>query len=167
MKQNQDTQNGKGYLEGVALAYEEALDYDFSDVSVHDPSIMKASDGKYYIFGSHLAAASSEDLVHWDLIDSGVREDNVIIPDAMSEMSDAFTWAKTDTFWAPDVIQLADGRYYMYYCNCEVASPLSALGIAVSDKPEGPYEDLGVILRSGQNAEEPDENGREGTGQRL
>ena len=159
VKQNQDTQNGKGYLEGVALAYEEALDYDFSDVSVHDPSIMKASDGKYYIFGSHLAAASSEDLVHWDLIDSGVREDNVIIPDAMSEMSDAFTWAKTDTFWAPDVIQLADGRYYMYYCNCEGASPLSALGIAVSDKPEGPYEDLGVILRSGQNAEEPDENG--------
>ncbi|MDY2627226.1 MAG: glycoside hydrolase family 43 protein [Lachnospiraceae bacterium] len=154
----EDGQTGKDYLEGVTLTCGEALDYDFADVSVHDPSIMKAGD-RYYIFGSHLAAASSTDLVHWELIDSGVCPDNVIIPDAASEMSEAFTWAQTDTFWAPDVIQLADGRYYMYYCNCQGTSPLSALGIAVADQPEGPYKDLGVILKSGQSPEEPDENG--------
>lgn len=156
--QGAGTQTGKDYLEGIDLAYDEALDYDFSEVSVHDPSIIKAGD-RYYIFGSHLAAASSADLVHWDLIDSGVRPDNVIIPDAAAEMSEAFTWAQTDTFWAPDVIQLADGRYYMYYCNCQGTSPLSALGIAVADQPEGPYKDLGIILKSGQGADEPDENG--------
>lgn len=46
----------------------------------------------------------------------------------------------------------------MYYCNCEGSSPLSALGIAVSDNIEGPYKDLGIILKSGMT-DEPSENG--------
>ena len=149
---------GKEYLKGIPLAGGTAVEHEFAEVSVHDPSIIRA-DGKYYIFGSHLAAASSEDLVNWELIDSGVRADNKIIPNAMEEMEEAFTWAKTTTFWAPDVIQLEDGKYYMYYCNCEGSSPLSALGMAVADKPEGPYRDLGIILKSGMGPEEKDEDG--------
>ena len=47
----------------------------------------------------------------------------------------------------------------MYYCNCEGSSPRSALGIAVADDVEGPYEDLGIILKSGQSAGTPDEEG--------
>ena len=31
----------------------------FRDVSVHDPSVIRADDGLYYIFGSHMAAARS------------------------------------------------------------------------------------------------------------
>ena len=42
-------------LEGIATAKLNA------GVSVHDPSIVKA-DGKYYIFGSHMSTAVSEDL---------------------------------------------------------------------------------------------------------
>ena len=38
-------------------------------VSVHDPSIIKA-DGKYYIFGSHMSTAVSDDLQHWTAIGS-------------------------------------------------------------------------------------------------
>lgn len=34
-------------------------------VSVHDPSITKSSDGTYYVYGSHTAAAKSTDLVNW------------------------------------------------------------------------------------------------------
>lgn len=95
-----------------------------------------------------MAAAKSADLMNWDLIASGVKASNKIIPNAIEEMSEAFTWADTRTFWAPDVIQLEDGRYYMYYCNCEGSKPLAALGVAVSDNIEGPNEDLGVILKS-------------------
>ncbi len=134
-----------------------SIQHTFTNASVHDPSIIKV-DGTYYIFGSHLAAAKSNDLMNWEMIDNGVTKTNKIIPDAMSEMKEAFTWAKTNTFWAPDVIQLADGRFYMYYCNCEGSSPLSALGIAVSDNIEGPYKDLGIILKSGMTLE-PSENG--------
>lgn len=40
-----------------------------SRVSVHDPSIVKEpGTGTYYVFGTHLAAARSDDLVNWEQI---------------------------------------------------------------------------------------------------
>ncbi|HWT75097.1 MAG TPA: glycoside hydrolase family 43 protein [Mobilitalea sp.] len=145
-------------ISSIPLKAKVPVTYKFSNVSVHDPSIVEAN-GTYYIFGSHLAVAKTTDLMNWTLVDSGVKKNNKVIPDAMNEMSDAFTWAQTNTFWAPDVIQLEDGKYYYYYCNCEGSKPLAALGVAVSDNIEGPYKDIGVILKSGQNANTPDENG--------
>lgn len=145
-------------IKDIKLKADEDVTYQFSNVSVHDPSVVEV-DGEYYIFGSHLAGAKSSDLINWTMIGSGVTQNNPIIPDAMNEMEESFTWAKTNTFWAPDVIQLNDGRYYMYYCNCEGSSPLASLGIAVSDNVEGPYKDLGIILKSGMPAGEPSENG--------
>lgn len=137
-------------IASIPLKAKETVTYDFDNVSVHDPSIVKAED-MFYIFGSHLAAAKSTDLINWTQIANGVTEKNKLIPDARTEMKEAFDWARTNTFWAPDVVQLEDGRYYMYYCNCEGSSPLSALGIAVSDDIEGPYRDLGIILKSGMS----------------
>lgn len=141
----------------IALVDTSSEKITFKDASVHDPSVIEAN-GMYYIFGSHLAAAKSEDLMNWEMIASGVKKSNKIIPDAMSEMPEAFEWAQTTTFWAPDVIQLEDGRFYMYYCNCEGSKPLSCLGIAVADNVEGPYEDMGIILKSGMTTT-PSENG--------
>ncbi len=121
----------------------------FKSVSVHDPSIIKADDGFYYIFGSHMAAARSEDLMNWKSISTNAQSGCTLVNNVQTQMKEALSWAKTNTFWAPDVQQLADGRYYYYYCTCEGSSPLSAMGLAVSDKPEGPYENLGVFLKSG------------------
>ena len=146
------------YLRGVDLTGGEPVNHEFAEVTVHDPSVIKVED-TWYVFGSHLAAAKTDDLMNWTLIDSGVRKGNSIIQDAKVQMQEAFDWAETDTFWAPDVVRLADGRFYMYYCNCEGSSPRSALGIAVADDVEGPYEDLGIILKSGQSAGTPDEEG--------
>ncbi len=117
---------------------------------MHDPSIMKADDGYYYIYGSHMQAARSQDLIKWYLISSGPSfAECTLFNNVQQELEAALKYAKTTTFWASDAIQLADGRYYLYYCTCEGSSPLAALGLAVSDQPEGPYEDLGVYLRSG------------------
>lgn len=146
------------YLQGVDLTGGEAVQHNFSEVTVHDPSVIKV-DGTWYVFGSHLAGAKTDDLMNWTLIDSDVKTDNLIIPNPKEELKEAFEWAKTETMWAPDVIQLADGKFYMYYCHCEGSSPLSAMGIAVSDNVEGPYKNLGVILKSGQDADTPDEDG--------
>ncbi len=121
----------------------------FKGVSVHDPSIIKADDGYFYIYGSHMTAARSLDLIQWELISSNAGSGCTLVENVQTQMKDALSYAKTTTFWAPDVQQLADGRYYLYYCCCEGSSPLSALGVAVSDKPEGPFVDLGVFLRSG------------------
>ena len=121
----------------------------FRDVSVHDPSILRAPDGTFYIFGSHMAAAKSEDLIAWRQISRNALSGCTLVEDVQNQMKEALSWAKTSTFWAPDVQRLADGRYAMYYCACEGSSPLSALGLAVADDPEGPYVDQGVFLKSG------------------
>ncbi|MEK4852565.1 glycoside hydrolase family 43 protein [Paenibacillus sp. FSL H7-0756] len=123
---------------------------EFGNVSVHDPSVIKVED-TYYVFGSHLASAKSKDLMSWTQISSGVTDDNVLIPNVTEELSETLSWAQSDTLWAPDVIQLADGKFYMYYDACKGDSPLSALGIAVADKIEGPYKNKGIILKSGMS----------------
>ena len=120
------------------------------NVAVHDPSIIKAEDGFYYIYGSHMAAAKSKDLIDWTLISRDASNGGcTLVENVQTEMKEALSYARTNTFWAPDVVQLADGKYYMYYCTCQGSSPLSTLGYAVADKPEGPYKNLGIILKSG------------------
>ncbi|WP_405112205.1 glycoside hydrolase family 43 protein [Paenibacillus sp. FSL K6-1217] len=123
---------------------------EFGNVSVHDPSVIRVED-TYYVFGSHLASAKSKDLMSWTQISSGVTDDNVLIPGVTQELSETLSWAQSDTLWAPDVIQLADGKFYMYYDACKGDSPLSALGIAVADEIEGPYKNKGIILKSGMS----------------
>lgn len=120
------------------------------NVAVHDPSIIKADDGYYYIYGSHMAAAKSADLIDWEYISRDATNAGcTLVENVQTQMAEALKYAKTTTFWAPDVVQLANGTYVMYYCTCEGSSPLSTLGIAYADKPEGPYVDQGIILKSG------------------
>jgi arabinan endo-1,5-alpha-L-arabinosidase len=134
-----------------------AQDYPaIKDVSVHDPSIILADDGYYYIFGSHMAAARSADLMVWEMISKNASDGCTLVENVQVEMKDALSWAKTTTFWAPDVRRLKDGRYYMYYCCCVGNAPLSAMGVAVSSKPQGPYKNLGIILRSGMSGKSED-----------
>ncbi len=121
----------------------------FKNATVHDPSVILADDGYFYIYGSHMAAARSKDLMSWEMISRNAEKGCKLFEDVQSELQEALFWARTATFWASDVQQLADGRYYLYYCTCEGSSPLSALGLAVSDRPEGPYKDLGIFLKSG------------------
>lgn len=125
-----------------------------TNASVHDPSVIEV-DGEYFIFGSHLSLAKSPDLINWQQIEGdGVNAANSLFVDVTKELEETLEWAQSNTLWAPDVVQLNDGRFYMYYNACEGSSPRSALGIAVSEKVDGPYEDLGIILRSGMTPEE-------------
>ena len=121
----------------------------FKNVSVHDPSIIRTADGTFYIYGSHMAAARSTDLIQWTMFSRDAMAGCTLVENVQEQMKEALSYARTNTFWAPDVQQLKDGRYYLYYCTCEGSSPLSMLGVAVSDSPEGPFENLGVFLKSG------------------
>ncbi|PTM57955.1 glycoside hydrolase family 43 protein [Desmospora activa] len=129
----------------------------FQEASVHDPSVIRVND-TFYVFGSHLAAAKTDDWMRWETIASGVDDKNKLIPNVKEELKETFDWAETDTLWAPDVIQLEDGRFYLYYNACRGDSPRSALGVAVADDIEGPYRDQGIILKSGMWGE-PSEDG--------
>ncbi len=121
----------------------------FASVSVHDPSVIRAEDGTFYIYGSHMAAAKSTDLMNWKLISKDAQAGCTLVENVQTQMKEALSWAKTNTFWAPDVQRLDNGKYALYYCTCEGSSPLSALGLAIADGPEGPFVDQGVFLKSG------------------
>lgn len=120
----------------------------FKEVSVHDPSVIQ-TDGTFYVFGSHLASAKSKNLMQWQQLTTSVTNKNPLIPNVYEELKETFEWAQSDTLWAADVTQLADGKYYMYYNACRGDSPRSAMGVAVADNIEGPYKNKGVFLKSG------------------
>ena len=130
----------------LVSASAQAAQVKFGNAGVHDPSVLY-DDGTYYIYGSHMQAAKSKDLQDWKLFSK--LDKCTLQPNYGSEFKEALTFAETGTFWAPDVIRLADGRYYMYYCCCEGSKPLAALGLAVSDSPEGPFENVQILLKSG------------------
>lgn len=120
----------------------------FNEVTVHDPSVVRVDD-TFYIFGSHLAVAKTQDFMNWTQVAYSADGVHPIFGDARQKFAEALKWAETDTFWAPDMIQLADDRFYFYYNACRGDSPLSAMGLAVADEITGPFEDLGIFLKSG------------------
>lgn len=119
----------------------------FTNIAVHDPSVIKANN-QYYVFGSHLSVAKSADLKNWSRVADGVSTNNPLFNDVTSELAEALAWAETSTLWAPDVTYV-NGRYLMYYNACRGDSPLSAMGIASSANIEGPYTNDGIFLKSG------------------
>lgn len=136
------------------------------DIGVHDPSVVK--DGSsYYIFGSHLAAAKSADLVNWEYISVLSANDKVdeskLFNTYSTQIAEGIAW--TDGYkgnWAADVIKSAGGKYWFYYNHCAQTEAdnggcwnRSYLGLAEADSIEGPYVSKGVFLRSGyRNASE-------------
>lgn len=122
----------------------------FTNAAVHDPSVIRA-DGSFYVFGSHLAAAKTSDLMNWTKIADVVNDSNPLFGNKVTtELAETLAWAQTTTLWAPDVTRLADGKFYMYYCACKGDSPRSALGVAVASKVDGPYVNKQILLKSGQ-----------------
>jgi beta-xylosidase len=53
-------------------------------------------------------------------------------------------WA-TGFFWAPEIVKYRNGFYIYYSARLRKGGPLS-IGVAVSEKPQGPYNDLGVLM---------------------
>lgn len=127
--------------------------------SVHDPSIIKGDDGKYYIFGSHMVGGVSEDLRTWEPLGNGYSPNNKIF-DKLLQNEEAFAYTgskksliKTDDrtwhVWAPDIIyNKAQGKYFMYFCTTSTWNA-SNLCYATSDKVEGPYTWQGALIYSG------------------
>ncbi|MGP5159465.1 LamG-like jellyroll fold domain-containing protein [Pseudoalteromonas prydzensis] len=142
-----------------------------TNVAVHDPSVFKVDD-TYYIFGSHLAAAKSTDLLNWEMISSlsaneAVNESPLFDFNYTSEIAEGIQW--TDGFtgnWAADVVKAPNGKFWFYYNHCaqdnpdtpdvvdEVCWNRSYLGLAEADNIEGPYKNKGVFLRSGYRNDE-------------
>ncbi|KZL85775.1 glycosyl hydrolase [Colletotrichum incanum] len=82
-----------------------------------------------YIEQTYLDAFSSPDLVHW------TKYDNILTKEQVS-------WAKR-AMWAPAHIE-RNAKYYLYFAANDIQegeTSVGGIGVAVADKPEGPYKD--------------------------
>ncbi|WP_151735028.1 LamG-like jellyroll fold domain-containing protein [Paenibacillus tengchongensis] len=137
----------------------------FSDVSVHDPSVARDQEGNYYVFGSHIEAAKSADLLNWTRFTNGyTTPGNAIFGDLSANLAGSFAWAGENdadssggfSIWAPDVFWNAEyvnedgskGAYMMYY-SASSTYIRSAIGFAVSKSIEGPYTYGNTVIYSG------------------
>lgn len=92
---------------------------------------------KYWIYPTYSAryeeqtfldAFSSDDLVTW------TKHPRII-------SNEQVTWAKK-AMWAPNCVE-KDGKYYLFFAANDVhEGEIGGIGVAVADKPEGPYKDL-------------------------
>ena len=109
-------------------------------VSLGDPYVLLASDGKYYMYGTDESGKidgfevySSDNLVDWKL-EGQVYKGNT-----------PKSWTLKN-FWAPEVYE-CNGKFYMFFSADWKYNPTHEaenfrIGVAVSDKPTGPFRDL-------------------------
>ncbi len=126
--------------------------------AIHDPSVYRDPvSGTYYSFGSHLAAAKSDDLMGWSTAANS--------PGNYSSASTLFTKKYTEEFaepyaftmpggakenaWAPDIIYNTSMKKYCMYLSIVDGSTKCCIAMAVSDQPDGPYSYQGMIVCSG------------------
>lgn len=92
--------------------------------------------GKYWIFPTYSApydqqlffdAFSSTDLVHWEKHERVLEQKNI-------------SWLRR-ALWAPSIIEANDKFYLFFGANDVHEGEIGGIGVAVSDKAEGPYKD--------------------------
>lgn len=113
-------------------------------VAFGDPYVLH-DNGKYYMYGTGgdarngFAAYSSTDLVDWQY------EGQVYFASNANGWSDS-TAAWQGAYWAPEVYKYL-GKFYMFYSAQWKQNPKNdvenfRIGVAVADKPTGPFIDL-------------------------
>lgn len=109
------------------------------NVAFGDPYILDDGYGIYYMYGTGAGAVdgfvvySSPDLINWE------NKGQVFYGNTPDSWSVA-------NFWAPEVYKF-NGKYYMFYSADWKVNPTNEgenfkIGVAVSDSPTGPFEDL-------------------------
>lgn len=103
-----------------------------------DPGVFEYQ-GKYYMVTTYsgtqwFAIYVSNDLVNWQVSGKSVF------------YGSTHPWGR-DRFWAPEITQLADGRFAVYYTAGDSGGRLR-IGVALANDILGPYTDLGRPLIS-------------------
>ncbi|MDQ3279394.1 MAG: family 43 glycosylhydrolase, partial [Bacteroidota bacterium] len=112
-------------------------------VKLGDPYVLQTN-GMYYLYGTGgadkgFAAYSSKDLVNWKSEGQVYFHNN---PNGWSDPATAWEGA----YWAPEVYERS-GKYYLFYSAQWKVNPAKEkenfrIGVAVADKPTGPFVDL-------------------------
>tara|TARA_R110002072_G_scaffold264748_1_gene423611 strand:- start:107725 stop:108771 length:1047 start_codon:yes stop_codon:yes gene_type:complete len=108
-----------------------------------DPSVVKVGN-EFFGYGTednwgeeggyHLVPViKSKDLVNWEVVGNSM----VKKPE----------WKERGGIWAPDVTQVGE-QFYMYYSFSTWGDPNPGIGLAIANKPEGPFVDHGKVFDS-------------------
>jgi len=136
---------------------------EFSAVSVHDPSVFLSENKEFYVIGSHLASAKTTDFINWQQVTKDWNnKPNMFYPQdnkdqaiqtVQSQITDVMRGAKNALgFFASDIHRMPNGKFYHYYCLTS-SWYCSVIGLAIADNIEGPYITQGLIVRSGEAAD--------------
>lgn len=143
----------------VSLFSQDTYNNPVINCSLPDPTIIKGTDGYFYLYATenikNVPIHRSKDLVHWDFVGTAFTDET------------RPTFEPEGRIWAPDINEIGD-KYVMYYSMSTWGGEWTCgIGIAVADKPEGPFKDLGKLFRSNeiniQNCIDPfyiDDNGK-------
>lgn len=121
-----------------------ALDADFPD-----PAVLRADDGTWYAYATQSEVAGS--MVNIQIARSRDLRTWAHLGDALPAKPG---WASaTQDFWAPHVAKV-EGRYLLYYSakpDAALTDPEQGLclAVAIADRPEGPFTDMGKPLLCG------------------
>ena len=130
----------------------------YQRVSVHDPSVVKLSDSSYYIVGSHLAAARSNDLKNWTVTaNSNLGTKNTtFFKDIYTDLAVPNKWSNTSAnydlsgnLWAPDIVYNKAMKKYCMYLSVNGDNWHSSIVMCTADNIDGPYTYRGTIVYSG------------------
>lgn len=109
------------------------------DVAFGDPFILNNGDGIFYMYGTGggaedgFATYESSNLINWDF------KGQVYTGNTDSSWNSKW-------FWAPEVYKMK-GKYYLFFSGQWKVNPTNEeenfmIGVAVADKPTGPFRDL-------------------------
>lgn len=108
--------------------------------SLPDPTVIKAKDGFFYLYATeethNIPIWKSINLIDWDYIGTAFSDEThpIFMHDGM--------------LWAPD-INYINGKYVLYYTLSKLKEyEKNGIGVAISDSPEGPFEDRGKLFTS-------------------
>ncbi len=138
----------------VAVAAADASDEEasYSRVSVHDPSIIKDEQtGRYYIFGSHLAWAYSDDLINWTSFANNISTDyeTLFATEAAWAAQGSSSYDLSGNMWAPDVIWNESMQKYCMYMSINGDNWYSSICLLTADSLDGDWTYVGTVTQSG------------------
>ena len=118
-------------------------------IPVPDPTVMRASDGYYYLYGTenirNLPIFKSKNLTDWEEIGTAFTDETR--PDFLPDNKDNEDNAHA-SIWAPEIREIKD-KYVLFYSLARWGKHwVSTVGYAVADRPEGPFTAKGKVFDS-------------------
>lgn len=146
-----------------------------ASVAVHDPSIViayvdasgnshpendaaKTRSKRYYVFGTQLGAAYSQDMIDWTPFTPSFAVNGAVTSDYTKAFQAAALWSGHATsdqvkgnLWAPDILYNRVLKKWTLYCSINGDDWKSSVVMHTADRIEGPYTYAGTVVYSGMD----------------